>query len=86
MTDETKVVQIRPKKKGKLANADTLSLNQLFPEHICPVCNKRFAFKIGQNMSTYTYKMVHHGKLHVMCSYTCFRKLQKSVELKKKCS
>lgn len=86
MEEKDKVVEFRGKRKSKLANAETFSLNQLFPEHICPFCKKRFAFKIGQNMSSYAYKMVHNGKLHVMCSYSCFRVLQKEVEAKKKCS
>ena len=86
MAEETEILKIRPKKKSKTTNTERASLNQLFPEHTCAVCDKHFAFKIGQSMSSYTYKMVYHGKLRVMCCYTCFRKLQKVVELKKKCS
>ena len=45
---------------------------QDFPLDVCPVCGKRF-YKTPQ----WIYKLVYKKKIRVMCSYGCYRALEK---------
>ncbi len=48
------------------------ALEQDIPLHSCYICGKRF-YKTPQ----WAYKLCYHGGIRTMCSYTCFRTLEK---------